>query len=179
MLRYQAIAENDPKLLALTGLTHTEFQHLVPHFETSFADALQDQTVEGYDRIGRAYTAYRNSPLPTIEDKLLFILVYLKQYPTQTVQGQLFGLSQSNANTWIHLLHPILNQALARADYLPQRSAAQLDTEAQTAALAGPDTPSLFSTMAPNARSIARVMPMSKPSTTAARKSVTRSKTSS
>lgn len=179
MLRYQDIAENETKLLALTGLTQPEFQHLVPHFASSFADALQGQTVEGYDRIGRAYTTYRNSPLPSIEDKLLFILVYLKQYPTQTVQGQLFGLSQSNANKWIHMLHPVLNQALAQADYLPRRAAAQLDSEERTAVLAGPAAPPLFSTMAPNARSIARATRMSKPSTTAVRKSAIRSKTSS
>ncbi len=179
MLRYHDLAENETKLLALTGLTRAEFEHLVPHFAASFADTLQVQTVEGFDRIGRAYTTYRNSPLPTIEDKLLFILVYLKQYPTQTVQGQLFGLSQSNANKWIHLLHPVLNQALALGGYLPSRSAAQLDTEMHTASLAEPAAPSLFSTMAPNARSIGRATRMSKPSTTAARKSAIRSKTSS
>ena len=44
-------------------------------------------------------------------DKLLFILTYLKQNPIQELPGQLVGMSQSNANTWIHLLHPVLNQA--------------------------------------------------------------------
>jgi len=54
---------------------------------------------------------YDNTPLPTIADKLLFMLTYLKQHPIQEVQGQLFGMSQANANQWIHLLHPALNQA--------------------------------------------------------------------
>ena len=179
MLRYQDIAENEPQLLALTSLTRAEFEHLVPYFATSFADALQGQTVEGFDRIGRAYTSYRNSPLPTMEDKLLFILVYVKQYPTQTVQGQLFGLSQSNANKWIHLLHPILNQALARAGHRPSRTAT-LNGPSQDAALATPtDGPSLFSTMVPNARSTAPATRMSKPSTIAASESATHSKISS
>ena len=44
-------------------------------------------------------------------DKLLFILTYLKQHPIQELQGQLCGMSQSKANTWIPLLHPVLNQA--------------------------------------------------------------------
>jgi hypothetical protein len=43
--------------------------------------------------------------------KLLFILTYLKPNPIQAVQGQLFGMSQSNAGKWIHLRHPVLNQA--------------------------------------------------------------------
>jgi hypothetical protein len=42
-------------------------------------------------------------------DKLLFILTYVKQNPIQAVQGQLVGISQSNANKWIHLLHSVLN----------------------------------------------------------------------
>ncbi len=179
MLRYQDIAENETKLLALTGLTQTEFQHLVPYFTTSFADGLRAQTVEGYARIGRAYTSYRNSPLPTIEDKLLFILVYLKQYPTQTVQGQLFGLSQSNANKWIHLLHPALNQALALGGYLPHRSAALGATPEGSTPLSTPDEPSLFSMMAPNAPSTDPVTRTNNASTTVARNNATRSRTSS
>ncbi len=82
-------------------------------FQASFETVLREQTLDGLDRIGRAYMTYRNSPLPTTEDKLLFILVYLKQAPIQTLPGQLFGLSQSNANKWIHLLHRVLNHALA------------------------------------------------------------------
>jgi hypothetical protein len=121
MLRYEQIAQNDKKLLALTGLTRPEFQDLVPVFQASFEIILQEQTLEGLARIGRTYTPYRNSPLPTVEDKLLFILVYLKQAPTQTLHGQLFGLSQSNANKWIHLLHRVLNHALATHACLPSR----------------------------------------------------------
>jgi hypothetical protein len=56
-------------------------------------------------------------------DKLLFILTYVKQNPIQEMQGQLFEMSQSNATTWIHLLHPVLNHALAHQDLLPARTA--------------------------------------------------------
>jgi hypothetical protein len=44
-------------------------------------------------------------------DKRLFILTYLKRNPIQEMQGQLFEMSQSNANKSIHLLPPVLNQA--------------------------------------------------------------------
>jgi len=56
-----------------------------------------------------------------MEDKLLFILVYLKQAPTQEVQGSLFGMRQSKANMWIHLLHPVLARALAQNGDIPKR----------------------------------------------------------
>lgn len=123
MLRYEHIAQNETKLLALTGLTRQEFADLVPVFQASFETVLHEQTLDGLARIGRAHTTYRNSPLPTSEDKLLFILVYLKQAPTQTLHGQLFGLSQSNANKWIHLLQRVLNHALATKSCLPSRTA--------------------------------------------------------
>lgn len=132
MLRYEQIAQNETKLLALTGLTCREFADLVPVFQASFETVLQEQTLEGLERIGRSYTTYHNSPLPTAEDKLLFILVYLKQAPTQTLHGQLFGMSQSNANKWIHLLHRVLNHALATQACLPARQALLQGEDNQT-----------------------------------------------
>ena len=52
-----------------------------------------------------------------------FMLTYVKQNPIQAGQGQLFGMSQANANTWMHLLHAVLNQALAPQELLPARHA--------------------------------------------------------
>src|SRR5215208_6227850 len=121
MLRYHEIANDERRVLSLTSLTPKEFTDLVPLFTTSFYEYLDEQTIEGYERVGRRYVPYRNSTLPTMEDKLLFILVYLKQAPTQEVQGSLFGMRQSKANMWIHLLHPVLNRALAQNGDIPKR----------------------------------------------------------
>ena len=55
------------------------------------------------------------------EQKLLFLLVYLKTYPLQTVLGELFGLSQPGVNYWIHRLLPILRDALDALGVLPER----------------------------------------------------------
>ena len=52
---------------------------------------------------------------------LLFILIYLRKAPTQDVFGELFNMSQPLANRWIHLLGPILNQALSKLGELPSR----------------------------------------------------------
>jgi hypothetical protein len=122
MLRYHQIANDERRVLALTSLTPKEFADLVPLFTMSFYEYLDEQTVEGYERIGRRYVPYRNSTLPTMEDKLLFILVYLKQAPTQEVQASLFGMRQPKANMWIHLLHPVLNRALKQHGDLPNRN---------------------------------------------------------
>lgn len=121
MLRYDTIANDERRVLSLTSLTPREFVELVPLFTTSFFEYLEEQTIDGYERVGRRYVPYRNSTLPTMEDKLLFILVYLKQAPTQEVQASLFGMRQSKANMWIHLLHPVLNRALEQHGDIPNR----------------------------------------------------------
>ena len=130
MLSYSELSKNPGKFLALTGYTVEEFQALLPHFQSQFEAHMKVKTLDDKPRIKRRYTAYRNSPLPTIEDKLLFILVYLKQGTIQELHAALFGMHQSDANQWIHLLHPILNQTLAKLGELPVRDAKDLNLPA-------------------------------------------------
>jgi hypothetical protein len=179
MPSYEEVTQRAGSLRAMTGLTEAEFTALLPHFECALAAYLQDRTIDGQPRTSRRYSAYDNCPLPTVADKLLFILTYLKQNPIQEVQGQLFGMSQSNANKWIHVLHPVLNQALADQDLLPARTAAELAAMFKTPATGGRATTPLFGMMALNGRSTARSIPKSNKKITAARRSVTRAKTSS
>ena len=176
---YDEVTQRAGSLQALTGLTEAEFQALLPHFEQAFVTYMQDRTIDGQPRTSRRYSSYATCPLPTLADKLLFILTYLKQNPIQEVQGQLFGMSQSHANTWIHVLHPVLNQALADQDLLPARTAAEFAALFKTQAMEGRSTTPLFGMMALNVRSTVRPILKSNKNTTAARRSVTRSKTSS
>src|SRR4029079_9855872 len=60
------------------------------------------------------------------EDKLLFILTYLKVNPTQEIHGQMFDMSQSNVSKWFHLLHDVLNVALKQQNFIPARTAQEL-----------------------------------------------------
>src|SRR5713101_6042685 len=55
---------------------------LVPPFETAFQAHLAVWRLEGKPRTARRFTVYKNCPLPTPEDRLLFILVYLKTLRT-------------------------------------------------------------------------------------------------
>ena len=123
MLRYQDICTKKSRFLALTGLYVEEFVVLLTYFQEAFDLSMQHATITGEKREYRRYTTYSTSPLPTMEDKLLFILVYLKHNLHQEIQGCLFGMSQTNVSKWTHLLHRILNQALAQQSYLPARTA--------------------------------------------------------
>lgn len=123
MVSYKALSANSRKFLAMTGYTTEEFQALLPHFQVEFENFVETQTLERKPRTKRKHSTYKNSPLPTMEDKLLFILIYLKQGTTQEMHATLFGMHQPDANRWIHILHPLLNQALAGQGKLPVREA--------------------------------------------------------
>jgi hypothetical protein len=128
----------------LTGLTEAEFQALGPYFEQAFVTYLQDRTIDGQPRTSRRYRASDTCPLPTMADTRLFILTYVKQNPIQQVQGQLFGMSQAHANTWIHVRHPVWNQAFADQERLPARTAAECAAMVKTQATDGRATPPLL-----------------------------------
>jgi hypothetical protein len=87
-------------------------------------------------------------------------------------------MSQSNANTWIHVLHPVLNQALADQELLPARTAEEFAAMFEMHTADGSSTTPLFGMMALNVRSTARPILKRNKNITAASRSVTRSKTS-
>jgi len=72
-------------------------------------------------RTARRFAVYKNDPLATPEDRLFFMLVYLKTYALQVVQGHMFGMGQSKANQWIHVLLPALLAALRTLGDAPAR----------------------------------------------------------
>lgn len=121
-LRYAAERDKKYRILDLTSLTVEEFETLVAPFETAFLAHMQKWTLEGKPRTGRRYSQYANCPLPSPEDRLLFILTYLKQAPTQAFQGAAFSMGQPKANQWIGALLPALRTALARLGDLPSRN---------------------------------------------------------
>ncbi len=179
MPSYEEVTQRAGSLRAMTGLTQSEFTALLPHFEHAFLAYMQGHTIEGQPRTSRRYSTYDTSPLPTMADKLLFILTYLKQNPIQEVQGQLFGMSQSNANKWLHLLHTVLNQTLAQQGLLPARTAAELATLLASNQTKDVPTSPLFGMMVLNDQSTAQKIQRNNKTIIVARRSATRSKTCS
>ena len=127
MTIYQEYAEKATQFLSLTGYTRQEFDALLPHFSECFYDRMETYLVEGKLRGKRKYGDYQNSLLPTIEDKLFFILTSIKTNNLQSGQGALFGISQPKANMWLHCLQPALNQALEHLNALPARHLEDVD----------------------------------------------------
>jgi hypothetical protein len=198
-LRFTDLQTRPLEVLDLTSLTLDEFRRLVPPFEAAFQAHMAQWRFDGQPRTARRYTTYQNCPLPTPEDRLLFILAYLKTYPLQVVQGRLFGMDQSKANQWIHVLLVVLQATLRALGDAPSRSLQELAqrlgvTDAEAAALVVPtEEPSpaamppvaapspaaaapLLGTMGPNGASSAPRIRLRRRAVIAARKSTTRSK---
>ncbi len=125
MLIYATLKRNRRRFLALTGLTPKEFDLLLPAFEQAYHRRYPlTKTRRGQPR-SRQAGGGRKSNLDSADQKLLFALVYLKAYPLQTLLGELFDLSQSRANRWIHELLPVLQQALKALGVQPERNPRQ------------------------------------------------------
>ena len=121
-LRFADLRSRPMEFLDFTSVTLDEFQQLVPPFEAAFQARMTAWRMDGKPRTARRFTVYQNCPLPTPEDRLLFILVSLKTYALQVVQGRLFGMVQGKANQWIHVLLPVLLAALRTLGDAPARS---------------------------------------------------------
>src|SRR5437016_11023482 len=121
-LRFTDLQSRPTEFLDFTSLTLDEFQQLVPPFETAFQAHMASWRLDGKPRTARQFAVYTNCPLPTPEDRLLFILAYIKTYSLQVVQGRLFSMGQSKANQWIHVLLPVLLAALRTLGDAPARS---------------------------------------------------------
>src|SRR2546426_660596 len=121
-LQFTDVQDRPTEFLDMTSLTLDEFQQLVPPFEAAFQAHMAAWRLDGKPRTARQLRVYKHCPLPTPEERLFFILTYLKTYSLQVVQGRLFGIGQSKANQWIHVLLPALLAALRTLGDAPARS---------------------------------------------------------
>src|ERR671924_322500 len=121
-LRFTELQSRPLEFLDFTSLTLAEFQQLVSPFETAFQARMVVWRMDGKPRTARRFTVYKNCPLQTPEDRLLFILVYLKTSTLQVVHGRLCGMVQGKANQWIHALLPALLAALRALRDAPAHS---------------------------------------------------------
>src|SRR5256714_14636289 len=125
-VRFADLQSGPTEFLDSPSLTLEEFQQLIPPFEAAFHAHMAAWRLDGKPRTARQFRVYKNCPLPTPEDRLFFLLTYLKTYSLQVVQGRLFGMGQSKANQWIHALLPVLLTALRTLGDAPARSVAAL-----------------------------------------------------
>jgi hypothetical protein len=117
--------------------------------------------MDGKPRTARRFTVDKNCPLPTPEDRLFFLLTYVKTSALQGVQGRLFGMDQSKAHQWIHVLLPVLLAALRTLGDAPARS---LTARAQRLGVAEADAAAVGASLEEEAAPLAAACAVAPPS---------------
>jgi hypothetical protein len=118
---YHDAIQTKNRLVALTGLEEDEFLSLLPFFSLSLRERMKNFTVEG-DIRENSYAEYSNSPIRTDEDKMLFVMIFLKHNLSQDIMSFMYGMAQNKVHHWLYTLLPVLREALVKADDLPPRN---------------------------------------------------------
>ena len=122
---YDKIRHRHSQVLAATGLTPVEFDALLVTFKYHWDEYYSHFTLEGKVRQRISYNR-KTSVLPLIQDKMFFILVYLKTNPLQELHAIQFEMTQPQANRWIHLLSEILRLTSKTLGELPDPNSKRL-----------------------------------------------------
>jgi hypothetical protein len=115
MLNIERALKQDRLLRAMTGLNRKAFDVLLSTFSTIYDRQVRDSPRK------RAFGGGRKARLRNPQDKLFYILFYLKCYPTFDLAGLLFDIDRAQAHYWMHRLQPILEDVLGEKKVLPER----------------------------------------------------------
>lgn len=94
-MKYEQWRKNAIRFVAMTGYSVEQFLELLPYFEQAHYAYFTKFQINGRRRTGaRKFVLYANSPLPTVAERLAFILPFLKLNPLQEHHAALFGMEQ-------------------------------------------------------------------------------------
>lgn len=117
MLNIERILKQERLVRAMTGLNLKAFKNLESSFEEAYRQSLNQPEKERKRQQGGG----RKATLRTTLDKMLYILMYMKCYPTFDLMGVLFNFDRSCAHDWVHRLLPVLETVLGKKQVLPER----------------------------------------------------------
>ena len=109
------LLKRERQLKAVIGIGGKEFKILHEQFNEIYNKIQQKKPRE------RAIGGGRQGVIKSTKSKLLFILMYVKVYPTYDLAGALFGVVASRPHEWVNEYLPILEEALGRHCVLPAR----------------------------------------------------------
>ncbi len=119
------LLKNEKSFRALTGVSCQHFHNILPYFIDAVDNYFERYTISGKPRKNKFHS--KTDQLSSYEEKLFFILYYLKNNPTQESIALTFGLKQDMCNKWIHLLTKLLNKALK--DFKPEENALRFSNQ--------------------------------------------------
>ena len=119
MINTQRLLKNTRLCKAVIGSSPEELERLLPAFAKSLTQYRYQ--VKPKQERKRKIGGGRKGDLPTTLDKLVFILIYLKVYPTFDVMGFLTDRQRSKCQRSVMQFLPVLETALGRHLSLPTR----------------------------------------------------------
>lgn len=102
-LSYRILAKKPFIFSRLTGVTLNEFSTIVQQVRPLWEKAVES----------KKQCAGRRSPLTTLEDKLVVLLMYYRTYMTHEFLGYLFNLHNSNISRLFKRLEPLVAQRIS------------------------------------------------------------------
>lgn len=123
MISLEYAKRTDRLMRATTSLTVAEFEALAGLLAALLASIQVQKTVAGKPR-QRQPGGGRKGCLASAQQKLFFILLYYKAYPTQDVMGLLFGITQGQVSDWVKRLTAVVSELMPL--HRPVRQARQL-----------------------------------------------------
>lgn len=124
---YEKWSKNPIRFVAMTGYCVEDFLELLPHFAKAHQLYFSKHDISGKRKKQlRKFVIYGNSPLPTVADRLAFILSFKKLNPIQEQHADWFNMTQKQCNEFIHSLTIVLEHALEDACAMPATAANEL-----------------------------------------------------
>lgn len=114
MINLKRAMKSNRILKALTGLKRKGFLILAVRFGRNIEEVFKRERNINI-HLGRPYT------LRMAEEKLFFILFYMKCYPTFDVAGFIFNVDRASCCRWVHWFLPVLIKTLEKECVLPVR----------------------------------------------------------
>ncbi len=127
-MNYTDCKTNERTFNSLTSLHVAEFEYLHQYFSPLCEKYYQWHTIDGKKRKHPRLRPNAKERLPRSEDKLFFLLIYLKNAPTQSFHGASFGVSQTQVSNLVKVLNQLLSDTLKAMKLSPCSSNEQLQT---------------------------------------------------
>jgi hypothetical protein len=126
MLSYNKLKDRPRDCFAATGVPLDEFQQLLLACQGAYAQRYPYELTRTGTPRQRRTGGGAKGVLQRFADKFLFILVYPKTHPRQTMHTGQLQMRQPPANSWIQQFLPVLHHALADVGHAPERDASRL-----------------------------------------------------
>jgi Helix-turn-helix of DDE superfamily endonuclease len=122
---YTSLSKSAKQFKAVLGLDLEFFDYLDLYFKDQLDAYDAEFTILGEPR-KRSASIRKNSNFENSQDKLCFVLMYLKNNSLQETLASSWGMLQPRANVWIHLLLKILLQTLKELNFVPASNSEEL-----------------------------------------------------